>query len=1128
MTTPSIRTGFPVVATAAAAAPPYNILTAAFSANAGDELLAVAIGAGLPTVVSRNAGDTAAGALNWVLRFVVRQDYKNTTLNVLGAYQVAFYTAIVPPGGVTERALYVTNTVANDGGSTVTGSVPARLMVVAADNTNGIGAIAFKGSIATNANSNDITTGQAAIQTIKPFGNASLLLSAGWFSDGTAPAAAAGCTEVVAPGTDRMPLYSKTGGAAGVATALGSSITDGSLWALGVIEYLPTDQPKPSRKILFLGDSGIESTHSTYQIPVSVQDNLAPHFEVFGQGVWWAHLPQQKARWDAEKATLPVMDVAIVQCGGNDLADGGYTWTTAMETALAAVYADLEAAGIPIAAGTLFGPDVGAGAPAGYYDMRDWITANVPAGTHLYSHQIVSDPATNYLTMLAAYQAADGSHVNATGNAIFGANISAWIETLGLVQTAIPDADISTGAWTPSTGATLYGVLVAGDGDYISTTSNSTTELGLVPLDTPDAGPQVLTYRAAGSAAKALKVGLYRGATLHEEWTTDPLAAAVTEYVRTITTAVTDVSDLRVQITAQDAAAPPTPTVTFGAIGTGANGSTTVAPSYPTGITAGQYLTCVVTSGATNSETPTTPGGWTLLGTGASTDGAYGIDTGPRRATVFGKTADGTETGTLTVSITNGGTCRGTISRWTKSQASYAWDVVGAGANDSTSGTGVSMATAAINWAAGDCAMVATGQRVDSATQSAQSLTASGTTFGTRTNRAATAVTTGNDHRHTVDTFAAVTTGGGSAATTWAYTASASVSAGGVVVRLREVPPTEFSRVTSVEFKVPSGSGGGGLSLQPPLLANTSTLFAPVVTPGSVSLQPPLLSNASTLFAPVVVPPGVMLQPGIMVNTSTLFAPTVSAGGITLQPGLLTNTSTLLAPVVTPGGVMLQPGILVNTSTLFAPTVSAGGASLQPPLLANTSTLFAPGVTPGGVTLQPPLLSNASTLFAPVVVPPGVTLQTGILANTSTLFAPTVSAGGAALQPPLLANTSTLVAPVVTPGGVVLQPGILVNTSTLFAPTVSAGGSALQPPLLANTSTLFAPVVTPGGVTLQPGILVNTSMLFSPVISDPDAIVYTRAPQGAGHSRSQENTTRPERSTGARADHRNTMRSART
>lgn len=227
-------------------------------------------------------------------------------------------------------------------------------------------------------------------------------------------------------------------------------------------------------------------------------------------------------------------------------------------------------------------------------------------------------------------------------------------------------------------------------------------------------------------------------------------------------------------------------TVTFGAIGTGSNGSTSVAPSYPAGITAGQYLTLHVSSGGSSNPTPSTPSGWTLLATGTSTDGTWGLDAGPRRMTVFGKVADGTETGTLSVTITGGDTCRGTIARWTKS-GSGSWVVTAYGADDSTSGTGVSMTFSSLEWNTGDATLVAVSQRVDGATQSSQSLTASGVTFGTRTNRASTAVTTGNDHRHVVDTFAAVTsTSKVNAAATWSYTASAAVSAGGVIVRLRE------------------------------------------------------------------------------------------------------------------------------------------------------------------------------------------------------------------------------------------------------------------------------------------------------------------------------------------------------
>src|SRR6185436_17160025 len=207
---------------------------------------------------------------------------------------------------------------------------------------------------------------------------------------------------------------------------------------------------------------------------------------------------------------------------------------------------------------------------------------------------------------------------------------------------------------------------------------------------------------------------------------------------------------------------------------------------YPTGIAAGQLLLLMVASGATNSETPGTPAGWISLGSNANTTGTFGLDTGPRRSTVFARVADGSESGTVSVSLTNGNVARAYIMRFTSS-IGKSWAIQAGNGNDSSAGTGVSIACGSINWATGDVAVVCVGQLVDSSTQSSQSLTASGTTFGTRTNQASFADTTGNDLRAVIDTFAAVTTGGGSATTTWAYTASSSsTQAAAVIVRIRE------------------------------------------------------------------------------------------------------------------------------------------------------------------------------------------------------------------------------------------------------------------------------------------------------------------------------------------------------
>lgn len=494
-------------------------------------------------------------------------------------------------------------------------------------------------------------------------------------------------------------------------------------------------------------------------------------------------------------------------------------------------------------------------------------------------------------------------------------------------QSARPDADVTDGAWTPSTGTDNYACIdeaTANDADYISVSSNSAVRMGLSALNTPQSGTRTLRYRTSGSVAKKLVARLIEGSnTVVQSWTVDPLPSAVTQYNQTVTGSISNYGDLDVEFETADATSPPSPSVSFGAIGTGASGGTTVTPSYPSGITAGQYLTCHVSSGATNSEIPTTPSGWTLLATEASTDGTFGVDTGPRRHTVFGKVADGTESGTLTVSITNGNTCRGSIIRWTKSQGSYQWSVVGQGANDSTSGTGFSATTAAIDWAVGDACAVGVGQRVDSATQSAQSLTASGITFGARTNRESTAVTTGNDHRHVIDTFAAVSSGSGSVATTWAYTASAAVSGGCVVVRLREIPPTEFARVTWAALEVPAGSASSDVAA-----AALAQAAATATLSTSIRLNAAALA-VSTASGGLIVPINLSASAAALAASSGALTTSIRISAAALAQAAATaglNAQSLLASIAianAAGSASLLTSIRLDADSQAASLASA-------------------------------------------------------------------------------------------------------------------------------------------------------------------------------------------------------------
>ena len=136
---------------------------------------------------------------------------------------------------------------------------------------------------------------------------------------------------------------------------------------------------------------------------------------------------------------------------------------------------------------------------------------------------------------------------------------------------------------------------------------------------------------------------------------------------------------------------------------------------------------------------------------------------------------------------------------------------------------------------------------------------------------------------------------------------------------------------------------------------------------------------------------GLTITPPLLTNSSTLYTPTVSAGGSVVQAPLLTNTSGLFSPTLNPGAVQVAPPLLPSENAFFAPVVSAGGSVVQVPLLTNSSNVFAPTLAAGNVNIAPPVFSNVSVLFEPSVANTGPqTIVAGLFTNTSTLYAPSI------------------------------------------------------------------------------------------------------------------------------------------
>lgn len=113
--------------------------------------------------------------------------------------------------------------------------------------------------------------------------------------------------------------------------------------------------------------------------------------------------------------------------------------------------------------------------------------------------------------------------------------VSEPIFTVGTI--GYPASDTSAGAWVPSTGATLAGVLDEdpySDADYISTTSLSTCELLLSTTTHPGSASQTLAYRASSSTGNGLTVTLKQGLTTIATWS-HALTGTDTLYTQTLT-----------------------------------------------------------------------------------------------------------------------------------------------------------------------------------------------------------------------------------------------------------------------------------------------------------------------------------------------------------------------------------------------------------------------------------------------------------------------------------------------------------------------------------------------------------------------------------------------------------------
>lgn len=514
------------------------------------------------------------------------------------------------------------------------------------------------------------------------------------------------------------------------------------------------------------------------------------------------------ANWQQVQGTFTVPnatgDVRCVSSGVDHLA----RWTA--DTPGASQYAEVTPATGWAASGRYIGPAVRVSASGDAYSVQatgaDWVVGRMVGGawTGIGS---------------GSWTAADGQAIRIEVETIDAATVRLVLKRNGTTVTTIDDTNAARITAANSLG--FGGYDAAGSDPGIADWSGgnlgaaATVDQEGARLGADDSSESAHTWLAAQDANATVAVGTAFLVRMLLNGTGDAASAShVLRYQKNGTGGFVPVpvGSGNAEVLAQP---------TWGAVGTAGSGTTSCTPAYPTGITAAtSKLFCAVTGRSNTANTvPTMPAGWTRIGGLEDGTGTWAVDTGPRRVDFFQKdVTDGTETGTVTVSLsgTTANTLRASIFR-IEVPSGYLVDVaLGTGADTSNDTSYSAASSTSLELDANRLLVLATAQNLDTGTATSRAVSASGITLGTLTNRADTAVTNGNDHRHIINSVP-VSSGSGTVAPTFSYTVSAAASGPTAFLVLR----ARLAAVTNEIYVAPSANIAAGGE------ATTARLTAP-------------------------------------------------------------------------------------------------------------------------------------------------------------------------------------------------------------------------------------------------------------------------------------------------------------
>lgn len=413
--------------------------------------------------------------------------------------------------------------------------------------------------------------------------------------------------------------------------------------------------------------------------------------------------------------------------------------------------------------------------------------------------------------------------------------------------------------------------------------------------------------------------------------------------------------------------------------------STSITPSYPTGIAAGDLLVVFVQVHPNSStSTISVPSGFTLI-TGTTTSGSgggsRGTDTGPCVMSAFAKyPAAGTESGTLSCPVTNNSAGWAQVHRFTAASGST-WDVAGSLGADTTGGSGVSVTGATDpGFTAADYVLGAFGIPTNAATFSAEAFSASGVTFGTITeiSEAASAL---NNHTGGFTAGGPVNSGASTGVPTMTATASGTttnVHGPGIILRIREVTPgpagVAISTVGSIVQFSDSASGNTTihLSVSPTTLGDILVAWGATETAGTITYTG--ISGGGVTSWTQIVLNATLSTGGFHLVQSMWFGVVTSTGSSTITfTDSGTATTCVAAQQFTAGfgtntvwsidGTQTGSRNTASSATVLFPSLTPTNTNrLYVAGMATADTAFS-GPTSGYTLNSDPTLTNFGTLW---------------------------------------------------------------------------------------------------------------------------------------------------------------------